>query len=60
MKRYLIGGIAVLAILAAVVNFDKILLLTMQVVDGYGEKTGAEVVGIIDGLNELYYSLGYK
>ena len=28
--------------------------------DGYGEKSGAEVIGIIDGLNEFYYFLGYK
>ena len=28
--------------------------------DGYGERSGAEVIGIIDGLNEFYYFLGYK
>ena len=55
MKRYLIGGIAVILLLGVIVNFDKILIGTMHLVDSYGEKSGAEVVGIIDGLNEIYY-----
>ena len=55
MKKYLIGGIAILVILATLVNFDKILICSMHLVDNYGERSGAEVVGIIDGLNEIYY-----
>lgn len=60
MKRYLVGGILVLVLLAVIFNFDKILIGTMHLVDNYGERTGAEVVGIIDELNEVYYTLGYK
>ena len=55
MKRYLIGGIVVILLLGVIVNFDKILIGSMHLVDNYGEKSGAEVVGIIDGLNEIYY-----
>ena len=55
MKKYLIGGILVLILMATVVNFDKILIGSMHLIDNYGERSGAEVVGIIDGLNEIYY-----
>ena len=55
MKRYLVGGITVILLLGVIGNFDKILIETMHIIDNYGESTGAEVVGIIDGLNEIYY-----
>lgn len=55
MKRYLVGGMLVLVLLGVIGNFDKILIGTMRLVDSYGDRTGAEVVGIIDGLNEIYY-----
>ena len=38
-------------------NFDRILLVSMDIVDIYGNITNTNVCGTIDKLNEVYYNL---
>ena len=57
MKKYLAIGIAVIVLIAIVGTFDKILIKTMEIVDTYGSATGTTTVEVIDGLNDIYYSL---
>ena len=60
MKKYLVIGIIAIFLLGAIANFDKILIGAMRVVDWYGTATGTTTIEVIDGLNEIYYSLGYE
>ena len=57
MKKYLAIGIVVIVLIAIVGTFDKLLIATMHLVDTYGSATGTTTVEVIDGLNEIYYSL---
>lgn len=57
MKKYLATGIAVIVLIAIVGTFDKLLIATMHLVDAYGSATGTTTVEVIDGLNDIYYSL---
>ena len=57
MKKYLATGIAVIVLVAIVGTFDKLLIAIIHLVDTYGSATGTTTVEVIDGLNEIYYSL---
>ena len=36
-------------------NFNRILLVSMDIIDAYGNMTNTNVCNIIDELNEIYY-----
>ena len=60
MKKYLLSGIIAILLLGAIANLDKILIGMMHLVDWYGTATGTTTIEVIDGLNTVYYSLGYE
>lgn len=59
MKK-IIYGIAIMLMLTGVARLDKTLLLTMDLVDTVGYAFNISTIEYIDGLNEIYYNLGYK
>ena len=59
MKK-IIYGIAIMLMLTGVARLDKTLLLTMNLVDTVGYAFNISTIEYIDGLNEIYYNLGYK
>ena len=56
MKK-IICGIAIMISLIGVAKFDKVLLLTMDLVDTVGYTLDVETTEYIDKLNEIYYNL---
>ena len=59
MKK-IICGIAIMLTLMGVTRLDKTLLLTMDIIDVAGNTFNISTIEYIDGLNEIYYKLGYK
>ena len=50
-------GLALIILGLILINFNKILLTTMNIVDVYGNITNTNVCATIDKLNEIYYNL---
>lgn len=59
MKK-IICGIAIMLTLVGAARLDKTLLLTMDIIDTVGYTFNISTIEYIDGLNEIYYNLGYK
>lgn len=55
-KNAMLVGILILGLF----KLDNVLIKTMDLVDTFGNATGIKTIEIIDGLNEIYYQLGYK
>ena len=56
IKKYIIIAILILGIF----KFDSVLIGIMGLVDTVGYATGIQTIELIDGLNEIYYRLGYS
>lgn len=56
MKK-LIGIISGIILVIGALNFDKVLISSMNIVDWYGYKTNTSTIEVIDGLNEIYYKI---
>lgn len=56
MKK-LIGIISGIILVVGALNFDKVLIGSMNIVDWYGYKTNTNTIEVIDGLNEIYYKI---
>ena len=50
-------GLALIILGSILLNFNKILLFSMNIVDVYGNITNTNVCAVIDKLNEIYYNL---
>ena len=50
-------GLALIILGSILINFNKILLVSMDIVDAYGNMTDTNVCAIIDKLNDIYYNL---
>ena len=50
-------GLALIILGSILLNFNKILLVSMDIVDAYGNMTNVNVCNTIDKLNEIYYNL---
>ena len=49
-------GLTLIVLGAILMNFDKILIASMDIVDIYGNMTNSNVCDTIDKLNEVYYN----
>ena len=49
-------GLVLVVLGAILMNFDKILIASMDIVDIYGNITNTNVCDTIDKLNEVYYN----
>ena len=56
IKSIIMLGLLVTTIL----NFDSVLIGTMKTVDCIGTTLNVPTIELIDGLNTIYYNLGYK
>ena len=52
-------GLALIILGSILLNFNRILLVSMDIVDVYSDITNVNVCNTIDKLNEIYYNL-YK
>ena len=50
-------GLELIILGSILINFNRILLISMDIVDAYGNITNVNVCNIIDELNEIYYNL---
>ena len=50
-------GLALIILGSILLNFNRILLFRMDIVDAYGDITNTNVCATIDKLNEIYYNL---
>ena len=50
-------GLALIILGIMLLNFNKILLVSMDIIDLYGNMTNTNVCNTIDKLNEIYYNL---
>ena len=50
-------GLVLIILGSILINFNKILLTTMDIVDAYGNMTNVNICNTIDKLNEIYYNL---
>ena len=50
-------GLVLIILGSILMNFNKILLVSMDIVDAYGNMTNTNVCNTIDKLNEIYYNL---
>ena len=50
-------GLVLIILGSILLNFNKILLVSMDIVDVYGNITNVNVCSTIDKLNEIYYNL---
>ena len=57
INRMLNLGLALIILGSILLNFNKILLVSMDIVDVYGNITNTNVCATIDKLNEIYYNL---
>ena len=57
INRILNLGLALIILGSILMNFNKILLVSMNIVDVYGNITNTNVCATIDKLNEIYYNL---
>ena len=50
-------GLVLIILGSILINFNTILLISMNIVDAYGNITNVNVCSTIDKLNEIYYNL---
>ena len=50
-------GLILIILGSILINFNRVLLTTMDIVDVYGNMTNINVCSTIDKLNEIYYNL---
>ena len=50
-------GLVLIILGSMLMNFNRVLLVSMNIVDLYGNMTNVNVCDIIDKLNEIYYNL---
>ena len=50
-------GLVLIILGSILLNFNRILLISMDIVDLYGNMTTINVCSTIDKLNEIYYNL---
>ena len=50
-------GLALIILGSILINFNRVLLVSMNIVDVYGNITNTNVCATIDKLNEIYYNL---
>ena len=50
-------GLVLIILGSILMNFNRILLVSMDIVDVYGNMTNINVCATIDKLNEIYYNL---
>ena len=50
-------GLALIILGSILLNFNRILLVSMDIIDVYGNMTNIDVCTTIDKLNEIYYNL---
>ena len=50
-------GLALIILGSILLNFNRILLVSMDIIDLYGNMTNINVCSTIDKLNEIYYNL---
>ena len=48
-------GLVLIILGSILLNFNRILLVSMDIVDTYGNMTNTNVCNIIDELNKIYY-----
>lgn len=59
INRMLNLGLTLIVLGVMLMNFNRILLFSMDIVDTYSDITNTDVCSAIDKLNEVYYNL-YK
>ena len=57
INKMLSLGLALIILGSILLNFNRILLVSMDIVDVYGNITNTNVCNTIDKLNEIYYNL---
>ena len=50
-------GLALIILGSILLNFNRVLLVSMDIIDLYGNITNTNVCTTIDKLNEIYYNL---
>ena len=50
-------GLALIILGSILLNFNRILLVSMDIIDLYGNMSNINVCSTIDKLNEIYYNL---
>ena len=50
-------GLVLIILGSILLNFNRILLFSMDIVDAYGNMTDTNVCNTINKLNEIYYNL---
>ena len=50
-------GLVLIVLGSILMNFNRVLLVSMTIVDVYGNITNTNVCATIDKLNEIYYNL---
>ena len=50
-------GLVLIILGSILLNFNRVLLVSMDIVDVYGNMTNINVCDTIDKLNEIYYNL---
>ena len=50
-------GLILIVLGSMLLNFNRILLISMDIIDIYGNMTNINVCDTIDKLNEIYYNL---
>ena len=49
-------GLALIILGSILINFNRVLLVSMNIVDVYGNMTNTNVCNTIDKLNDIYYN----
>ena len=57
INRMLNLGLVLIILGSMLINFNKILLVSMAIIDLYGHMINVNVCSTIDKLNEIYYNL---
>lgn len=57
INRMLNLGLVLIILGSMLINFNKILLVSMDIIDLYGNMINVNVCSTIDKLNEIYYNL---
>ena len=57
INKMLSLGLILIVLGSMLLNFNRILLGVMDIIDMYGNMTNVNVCNIIDKLNDIYYNL---
>ena len=57
INRMLTSGLVLIILGSMLMNFNRVLLVSMNIVDVYGNITNTNLCTTIDKLNEIYYNL---